>query len=556
MTTTKPNFFAKFFKKFKFSTNQQLLNALVALYFTLLNYTVYVKVLQFYANSNTSLDAFVFSVPFFIFFACYLIFTVLALPFVHKVIVPLLMVISSAVSYNSIFFDVYFNRDMLTNIMQTSVGESSRLLTLPFVAWIVFLGIIPALLYINTQIKYRVWWREILWRLGAGALSVAGIGVIAMLFYQDYASFGRNNLAIKHQIVPTNFVAASLSKYRRYKQGKIPHQVISPNATQVKTNNNRKVTVMIVGETTRAMNWGLNGYTHQTTPLLAKRGDEIVNFNKVTSCNTFTAGSVPCMFSHLPRTEFDADKAEKQDNLLDIIQRAGVNVLWIDNDAGCKGVCNRVPTIDITQLNPPEFCHNGECKDNAILPELDKALAKVDSLNKDTLIILHTIGSHGPTYFERYSPEFRKFTPTCDTNEIQKCSNEQLVNTYDNTILYVDQFINEVIHRVEKHENWESSVIYTSDHGESLGENGVYLHSTPYDIAPATQTHVPMVMWFSKAWRANEGIDHACLLNNAKTKEFSHDNIFSTIFGAMDMKVDETYRADLDILSGCKKPKT
>ena len=124
-------------------------------------------------------------------------------------------------------------------------------------------------------------------------------------------------------------------------------------------------------------------------------------------------------------------------------------------------------------MNSPEFCKHGECLDNAMLPELDKVLNQIDQSNQDTLIVLHTIGSHGPTYYERYTPEYRQFTPTCDTNEINRCNNQELVNTYDNTILYVDQFINTVIARLEQHESWESAVMFASDHGESLGEKGV-----------------------------------------------------------------------------------
>lgn len=542
-------------KYFSFNMTQTRLNAWLSLYFaTVLNYALYTKVWQAHPFTGANQDWFVLSVPVFIFCACYVIFSLLTLPFVHKAIVPSLLVISSAIAYNAIFFDVYFNRDMLTNVLQTTPAESRRLMTLPFVAWIIGLGVVPAVLYAKVKIHYRKWYKEILYRFGCVLLAVAGIGAIAGLFYQDYASFGRNNLAVKHLIVPSNFIAASISKYRRYSQAKIPHMILDANAALAKPDDYPHVTVLVVGETTRAQNWGLNGYARQTTPLLAKRGDEVVNFRNVKSCNTFTAGSVPCMFSSMTRAEFNADRAEKQDNLLDILHRAGVQTLWVDNDSGCKGVCTRIPTIviDVSAPEHADFCHNGECLDNVLLPKLDEALAEVDKTKKDAFIVLHTIGSHGPTYHERYTDEYRQFTPTCDTNEINKCSNEQLVNTYDNTILYIDQFLNQVIHRLEGRDDWESSMIYISDHGESLGENGIYLHSTPYDIAPDTQTHVPMVMWFNKTWQQNEGISHDCLLQNAKNNAYSHDYLYSTLFAMTDMKKQGTYNADLDILNACK----
>ena len=233
-----------------------------------------------------------------------------------------------------------------------------------------------------------------------------------------------------------------------------------------------------------------------------------------------------------------------------------MDISWLDNDTGCKGVCKNVAaTVDLTALNLPEFCRNGECLDDILLPAFDEILNKESG--KDTLVVLHTMGSHGPTYYERYTAEDRTFTPTCDTNEINKCSKEQLVNTYDNTIVYVDRFIDRVIGRLEKRDDLESAVLYVSDHGESLGENGVYLHGTPYGIATKEQTQVPMVMWFSKAFRQNEGVDFQCLAEHARKNTYSHDHYFSTVFGMMDMALalSETYRQDMDILAPCRTPR-
>ena len=258
------------------------------------------------------------------------------------------------------------------------------------------------------------------------------------------------------------------------------------------------------------------------------------------------------MFSTFTRSNYDGVKAEHQDNVLDILQRAGVAVTWLDNDADCKEVCQNVPTVNVTALALPEFCHDGECLDNILLPQLQKILDTPS--DKDEIVILHTIGSHGPTYYQRYTEKERIFTPTCDTNAIHQCSREQLVNTYDNTIVYVDQFLDKVIALLASRDDLESVLLYVSDHGESLGENGMYLHSAPYSIAPKEQTQVPMIMWFSKMFRQNEGIDFQCLENRAKNEQFSHDNYFSTVFGLMDMShVSETYQGEMDILAACKK---
>lgn len=490
------------------------------------------------------------------FFLLNAIFQILALPFVHKVLIPLFLVISAAISYQEIYLNIYFDTAMLTNVLQTNAAESARLVTFSYVLWILCLGVLPALLYLWVKVDYRRWYKEIGVRVALIVLSALVFGGVAKGFYQDYSSFFRNNKSITHLLLPSNFVGAGISKYKEWRNSNMPYTQQDLNAQQAKPDPYRHFTVLIVGETTRAMNWGLNGYARQTTPLLAARGDEIINFPHVTSCGTATAHSVPCMFSTFDRKDYDAVKAEHQDNLLDILQRAGVSINWLDNDSGCKGVCNNVPSLDVTALNLPEYCHNGECLDNILLPQLEKILADNQHNNKDQLVILHTIGSHGPTYYERYTQNERKFTPTCDTNEINKYSNEQLVNTYDNTIVYIDQFIDKVIKQLAPHDELESAVFYVSDHGESLGENGVYLHSAPYAIAPAEQTHVPMVMWFSSSFRKNEGVDFDCLKQQASKNQYSHDNYFSTVFGLMDMNEtdSETYRKEMDILAACKKP--
>lgn len=146
------------------------------------------------------------------------------------------------------------------------------------------------------------------------------------------------------------------------------------------------------------------------------------------------------------------------------------------------------------------------------------------------------------------------FTPTCDTNEINRCSNEQLSNTYDNTIVYVDQLVDQVIARLEKHPEWKSSMVYLADHGESLGEDGIYLHGTPYAIAPEYQTKVPMVFWFSPAWKESQSYDMTCLRHNAASKTYSHDNFFHSMVAVSDLDLSlSVYNKDLDILSECKK---
>ncbi len=494
---------------------------------------------------------FLLTIPFVYFFALNIILNILSIPILHKIIIPTLILISAAISYNSLFFNIYFDVDMLNNVLQTNFAESSRTLTPSFLLWILFLGVIPTILYLLVKIEYKPWWKELLTHFGSIMASLIVILGVAKFYYQDYASFFQNNKSLPHLITPSNFVASGIKKIRHYYRDNLPYQQIGLEAKQDKPDDYRHVTILVVGETTRAQNWGLNGYARQTTPKLAARGNEIINFTDVNSCGTATAISVPCMFSALTQAEFNGDKALKQDNLLDILQRTGIDILWLNNNSDCKGVCERVPTKNIIELNLPEYCRDGECLDNILLPEIDNALNETN--NKDIVIVVHTTGSHGPTYYERYTDKEKIFTPTCDTNEIARCTNEELINTYDNGIIYLDQFLDNIISKLEKHEKWESALFYVSDHGESLGENGLYLHGAPYSIAPEYQTKVPMIMWFSKEWIKNEPFDLNCVRENAKTKPYSHDNYFHSVIGMMDMDLSlSTYRKELDILNQCR----
>jgi len=255
------------------------------------------------------------------------------------------------------------------------------------------------------------------------------------------------------------------------------------------------------------------------------------------------------MFSNMPRAHYDDQLASHQEGMLDIIQRAGVQVLWNDNDGGCKGACDRVPHQDMSSLNLPNMCHDGECYDDVLFHGIEDY---IKNLKGNGVIVLHTIGSHGPTYYNRYPAQFKKFTPTCDTSQIQDCSQEQLVNTYDNTILYIDYIVDKAINVLKAHQDeYTTSLVYLSDHGESLGENGAYLHGMPYAIAPDVQKHVPMLIWLSPDYQQRYGVSKSCLDQQAAHQGYSQDNLFSTMLGLTGIQTTEYQPAD-DILSACR----
>ena len=469
----------------------------------------------------------------------------------EKLLVTLFILLSASAQYFMKNYGVIIDRSMITNIFDTTPAESYALLSGQM---IVVLGL-TALLFIALAWWIKIkpaanLWRGALMRVGTVLVSALLIVLVAGLFYKDYASLFRNNKELVKSLNPSNSIVALNSWYFHHKMDNLPLVKIGEDAQQkavMKNGPRKNLTIIVLGETSRAANFSLGGYDRDTNPLLAK--DNVVYFPKTTSCGTATAVSVPCMFSNMPRARYDESLAHHQEGLLDIIQRAGIQVLWNDNDGGCKGACDRVPHQDMTAMKLPGQCIDGECYDDVLFHDLEKT---IDSMPGDGVIVLHTIGSRGPTYYNRYPPQFRRFTPTCDTSEIQSCTQEQLKNSYDNTIVYIDYIVDKAIKLLQsKQDKFTTSLVYLSDHGESLGENGVYLHGLPYSIAPETQKHVPMLLWLSDDYQKRYGVNYDCLQKQAKENDYSQDNLFSTVLGMTGVETKEYHAAD-DILATCK----
>lgn len=490
----------------------------------------------------------IFTMPLFLLATMNFIFQVFFYPYLHRVLFPLALVLASAASYATMTQGIYFNTDQIVNIVQTNPEEAGSWINTKFILWVIFTGILPAICYnvFLTLKPAEKWYKGILWRLASVAISFLVIGAIAAVSYQNYASFFRPNKAIVHKIMPTSYLGASIKVTYEHYEAKRPFEQIGLDAKRKTAQGETKnVFILVVGETTRAQNWGLNANAPQTTPQLAKMSD-VINFPDVSSCGTATAISVPCMFSNMDRVNYDARIASHQEGVLDILQRAGLYVSWKDNDGGCKGTCDRVKNMRITETADPKMCKNGLCYDTTLLDNLADEIAKMPN---DGVIVLHMVGSHGPAYYERYPDSLRKFTPTCDTNQLQDCSYEDLQNTYNNTIVAVDDMLAKTIELL-KQQNINSALWYMSDHGESLGEKGMYLHGAPYMIAPKEQTHIPMIFWANAGFYQAKGLDEQCLKQKS-TETYSHDNLFSSMLGIMDVETSE-YKAEQDIFAQCR----
>lgn len=535
-------------------TSNRLIILLSIYCITLFNVGFFRSVWQ-YSLLETGRDwILVLTMPLVMFIAIFWLLQIWVLPKLHWVTVPLMLIFSASVSYAVMVQKIYFNADQLTNVLQTTRAEASAWMNPQFFLWMGLTAILPSILYwlfIRIRPSAKRWYARLGWRMLGIVATFTLLAILKFTVYEHYAFFFRVHKQTAHQIVPLNYISATVKYHWDNYQAHQPFEKIGEDAKRIVPEKLRKqVLILVVGETTRAKNWGLNPDAPETTPQL-KAIDGVINYPNTTSCATATAQSVPCLMSNMSRNGEPAwkpTKAKHQESLMDILNRVGLYTFWRENDGGCKGVCDRIKHIDIRQLAEAGQCQSEGCLDMALLNGLQQ---EVEDMPNDGVIVLHTMGSHGPAYFERYTPEFRKFTPTCDTNQIQSCSQEALINTYNNTIVYIDHMLAATIKLLDNIKDINAALYFFSDHGESLGENGMYLHAAPYAIAPKEQTHIPMIFWANQNWYQDLGWDETCLKKNANTA-VSHDNIFHSVLGIFNIET-QVYQKSLDMFAQCRK---
>lgn len=536
----------------KLQCNDSKFNLCCALFFTLINSLFIRRSWQIIAPDSLHGWLFAVTVPVVLFCGWLAIFSVINIPWLRKPLLVLLVLGCAASNYFMFTYGAVIDKSMMVNVFETDSQEAVALVTPQLLMWLALAGLIPALILAAIKIKPARWWHTLLTRLVSVLAALLVIILVASVFYKDYASLFRNNKGVVKMVTPANYISA-ISRYSKerwfagdqtlIKIGEDAHK--GPVIGQQKK---KTVVILVVGEASRAENYSLGGYARETNPEMKKQG--VIYFPKATSCGTETAVSVPCMFSGMPRSRYDADLARHQEGLMDVMAHAGVNLLWRDNDGGCKGACNRIPHTDMTQWQLDSLCKSQSCLDDALLHRLDNVL---DGVQQDSVIVLHLMGSHGPAYYQRYPDKFRRFTPTCDSNQIQDCDRQALINTYDNTILYTDDVVSRTIDRLKaRDDKFNAALVYLSDHGESLGESGIYLHGTPYMLAPSQQTHIPFLFWLSKDYQQNYAVNPDCLAKKAVSSDVSQDNIFSTMLGMMNIKTS-VYQSNMDILASCRK---
>jgi lipid A ethanolaminephosphotransferase len=447
-------------------------------------------------------------------------------------------------------YGVVIDPGMMTNTLQTDAREVRDLLS-PAMLWTLVWGLLlPGLWLLRQRPLRQPWRRQLKQNLGAMALALVATVGLLLAGFQDLAPLMRNHKSVRYMVNPYNTLWSTARALAGPVQER-PLQTLGTDARLVQDWKQPPLLVLVVGETARAANFGLGGYERDTTPqlkALLAEGD-LSYFRQVASCGTSTQASLPCMFSHLGREAF-VDSKDRYENLLDVLQHAGMAVLWVDNQSGCKGLCDRVPTVETRELKHPTLCNDSECFDEIMLEGLDERIAQLDPARraKGVVLVMHQMGSHGPAYFKRTPTAFKAFQPECESNALQQCDRQAVVNAYDNTIRYTDQLLARTVAWLKARPQ-PSALLYVSDHGESLGENNLYLHGLPYAIAPETQKHVPMVTWVSPALRQARGWAAGCLKAQAE-QPLSHDNLFHSMLGLAGVNTS-VYQAPLDLFGGC-----
>jgi len=535
-----------FYKKRTLSTTKVILYT--SLYFVFFhNSSFFQHVLQVYPISVKN-SGFLLSLAVVFTSLLIVLFSLLSSKYTIKPLLLFFLLLSSITAYFMDNYNVVIDYIMIQNTLETNLAETLDLLSPKLLYYVLLLGILPSFFVYTVNIESVNWKKSALNKIKAMLISLLVIVGIVLTFSKFYTSFAREHEFLRHYTNPTYYLY-SVSKYLRKNVNRTPIVVaplgIGARITETDDDKNDDLTelvILVVGEAARADHFSLNGYQKETNPLLKK--ENIINFSNLCSCGTSTAYSIPCMFSVYDRADYDYKKGASTENILDVLTHTKeIEILWRDNNSSSKGVASRVPYENFRTSKNNSICTDGECRDEGMLIGLDSYIEQ--RKGKDILIILHQMGNHGPAYYKRYPKEFEKFTPVCQTNQLEDCSQEEISNAYDNALLYTDYFLSKVINLLKKYdESHETALIYMSDHGESLGENGVYLHGLPYFIAPDAQTHVAALIWLGKAISKEKNITK---IKQNQDNVYTHDNLFHTLLGIFEVETT-IYDEKMDIL--------
>ena len=459
-------------------------------------------------------------------------------------------------AYFMMAYGVVIDKTMMVNTLQTDVRETRDLLNWHLLATVLVLAVMPLVLVWRQKVRRAGAGRQVLANAATLTASCVLLVLVVFLFFQSIASVMRNYTHVRYLINPLNSFYAlgtiAAKPFQRDESIVLPLGEDAKLGASYTAQTKPPLLLLVLGETARSGNFSLNGYARPTNPLLAK--ENVASQRNAWSCGTSTAASLPCMFSNFGREAYDSRPANYE-GLLDVLQRAGLAVLWIDNQSGCKGACDRIPNVNTVALKVPGLCDSGECFDEVMLHGIAERIAALPAERraKGVVIVMHQMGGHGPAYYKRSPQAVKKFLPECTDNALQSCSREGLLNAYDNSIVYTDKLLASSIQWLKAQEARSApALLYLADHGESLGENNLYLHGMPYGIAPDVQKRVPWITWLSPGFEQRSRVTTACLKQQLDAP-VSHDNYFHSVLGLMNVQTS-VYKPALDIYAHCAKP--
>lgn len=408
-------------------------------------------------------------------FALFLIFFFSRL--VGKILLVLFFIINAVAVYFINTYSVIIDESMIGNVLNTNYSESSSFFSIKLVLYVVFLGILPSIFIIKAKI-ITVTAKKFLVSI---SLTLLFLLTLAFANASNWLWIDKNSKTLGGLAMPWSY-AVNIPLFYIHQFKKNEKEILLPDAT-IK-DNQKSVVILVIGESARSENFSLYGYPKNTNPLLSKIPN-VSHFN-ATSDATYTTAGVKSIVEH-----------ENTDELYEILPnylyRNNVDVIWRTTNWG-------EPPVHIKNYQNREAlmpnCKGDGCDYDGILLSGLKEQILASKKNK-ILIVLHTSTSHGPTYSKKYPAQFEIFKPVCNSVELGNCSHTELVNAYDNTIVYTDYLLANVIKDLKQLQEYKSAMIFVSDHGESLGENNLYMHGLPRSIAPKQQYEIPFIVWTS-----------------------------------------------------------
>ncbi|ALR78556.1 kdo(2)-lipid A phosphoethanolamine 7''-transferase [[Enterobacter] lignolyticus] len=464
---------------------------------------------------------------------------------VWRVLATLLVLISAGASYYMTFLNVVIGYGIVASVMTTDIDLSKEVVGWRFVVWLAVVSVIP-LIGIwcnrgeNTLLRQM---RTPGQRLkNVVALAMVGLlvwGPIRLLEQRqkqvertsrvDMPSYGG---VIANSYLPSNWISAlGLYAWAQVDESSDNSSLLNPAKTftyVAPKGLDDTLVVFIIGETTRWDHMGILGYDRDTTPRLAKEKN-LVAFRGY-SCDTATKLSLRCMFVRQGGADDNPQRTLKEQNVFAVLHQLGFtgalyamqSEIWFYSNTMANNIAYR-------EQIAAEPRNRGKSVDDMLLVDEMKQSLSVNPDGKQ-VIILHTKGSHF-NYTQRYPRSFAQWKPEC-TGVDDKCTKEEMINSFDNSITYIDAFISDVLDLVR---DKKAIVFYAADHGESINERQ-HLHGTPRKMAPPEQFRVPMLVWMSDKYLQDpvHAQSFAWLKQQAAMKQPKrHVELYDTIMGCL-----------------------